>query len=255
MNAFSAGNSKADIELNIGAVRARITAACARVGRDPNGVELLPVSKTVDDTRIRFAHAAGCSAFGENKVREMQGKAERLAALKARWSLIGRLQTNKVKYAARFVDEFQALGSLKLAEALQRRLEIEDRTIDVYVQVNSSGEASKYGLDPTDIPPFVRELPAFDRLRIKGLMTLAVFSADETRVRGCFRLMSVLQNMLRNHAPHGMNFDGLSMGMSSDFEIAVEEGATLVRVGQAIFGPRPLPDSHYWPDDSPASSR
>lgn len=255
MNAFPAGHSKADIALNISAVRARIATACARVGRDPDDVELLPVSKTVDDTRIRFAHAAGCSAFGENKVQEMQGKAERLADLEARWSLIGRLQTNKVKHAARFVDEFHALGSLKLAEALQRRLEIEDRTIDVYVQVNSSGEASKYGLDPTDILSFVRELPVFDRLRIKGLMTLAVFSADESRVRRCFRLMSVLQNKLRNRAPPGMSFDGLSMGMSGDFEIAVEEGATLVRVGQAIFGPRVLPDSYYWPDDSPASPR
>jgi hypothetical protein len=138
---------------------------------------------------------------------------------------------------------------------LQRRLEIEDRTLDVYVQVNSSGEANKYGLDPTDILPFVRELPAFDRLRVKGLMTLAVFSADESRVRGCFRLMRFLQNILRDRAPHGVRFDGLSMGMSSDFEIAVEEGATLLRVGQAIFGPRSVPDSHYWPDDSPASSR
>lgn len=255
LSGFPEGNSKADIELNISTVRARITAACARVGRNPEDVELLPVNKTVNDARIRFAHAAGCQSFGENRLQEMRGKTERLADLKARWSLIGRLQTNKVKYAAQFADEFQALGSLKLAEALQRRLEIEDRTLDVYVQVNSSGEASKYGLDPTNILPFVRELPAFNRLRVKGLMTLAVFSADESRVRGCFRLMSVLQNMLRNRAPHGMSFDGLSMGMSSDFEIAVEEGATLLRVGQAIFGPRLVPDSHYWPDSSPTSSR
>ncbi|MEZ5928355.1 MAG: YggS family pyridoxal phosphate-dependent enzyme [Agrobacterium albertimagni] len=253
--AFPLAASAADIERNICAVRSRIAAACARVGRAPESVELLPVTKTVDEARIRFAHAAGCRTFGENKVQEMQGKVERLADLTARWSLIGRLQTNKVKHAARLADEFQALGSLKLAEALQRRLEIEDRTLDVYVQVNSSGEASKYGLDPTEVLPFVRELPAFDRLRIKGLMTLAVFSADETRVRGCFRLMSVLQKMLHNRAPQGMSFDVLSMGMSGDFEIAIEEGATLVRVGQAIFGARPLPDSHYWPDESPALSR
>ena len=253
--AFPIAASSADIERNICAVRSRIDAACVRAGRNPASVELLPVTKTVDDARIRFARAAGCERFGENKVQELQGKAERLADLTARWSLIGRLQTNKVKHAARLADEFQALGSIKLAEALQRRLEIEDRTLDVYVQVNSSGEANKYGLDPTDILPFVRELPAFDRLRVKGLMTLAVFSADERRVRGCFRLMNVLQNMLRNRAPQGMSLDGLSMGMSGDFEIAVEEGATLVRVGQAIFGARPLPDSHYWPDDSPALFR
>ncbi len=178
----------------------------------------------------------------------MQGKVERLADLTARWSLIGRLQANNVKFAARLADEFHALGSLKLAEALQRRLEIEDRTLDVYIQVNSSGEASKYGLDPTEVLPFVRELPAIDCLRIKGLMTLAVFSADESRVRGCFRLMRSLREMLRDRAPDGMRFDGLSMGMSGDFEIAIEEGATLVRVGQAIFGARRLPDSHYWPE-------
>lgn len=253
--AFPVAASKADIERNICAVRSRIAAACARAGREPGSVDLLPVTKTVGDARIRFARAAGCRSFGENKVQEMQGKAERLTDLKARWSLIGRLQTNKVKYVARLADEFQALGSLKLAEALQRRLEIEDRTLDVYVQVNSSGEASKYGLHPSEILPFIRELPAFDRLRVRGLMTLAMFSADEARVRGCFRLMRSLCEMLRDRAPIGMRFEGLSMGMSGDFEIAVEEGATLVRVGQAIFGARPLPDSHYWPDNSPASSR
>lgn len=236
---FPEAFSLSDIERNIRSVHTRIAGACARIGRDPKSVELRPVTKTVDDARIRFAHAAGCRTFGENKVQEMQGKAERLADLKARWSLIGRLQANKVKYTARLADEFQALGSLKLAEALQRRLEIEDRALDVYVQVNSSGEASKYGLNPSDILPFVRELPAFDRLRVKGLMTLAVFSSDELRVRGCFRLMSVLQRMLRDRAPPGVSFDGLSMGMSGDFEIAVEEGATLVRVGHAIISLTP----------------
>lgn len=239
-----------EIRRNLESVRARMAAACARAGRDAAEVELLPVSKTVEDARIRLAYEAGCRSFGENKVQEAQGKAERLADLNARWSVIGRLQTNKAKYVARFAHEFQALGSAKLAEELQRRLEIEDRALDVYVQVNSSGEESKYGLAPEDVMAFARKLSAFDRLRVKGLMTLAVFSGDAARVRACFKVMRDLRERLRQDGPGGLSFEGLSMGMSGDFEIAIEEGSTLVRVGQAIFGARALPDSYYWPGET-----
>ena len=239
-----------EIRRNLESVRARMAAACARAGRDAAEVELLPVSKTVEDARIRLAYEAGCRSFGENKVQEAQGKAERLADLNARWSVIGRLQTNKAKYVARFAHEFQALGSAKLAEELQRRVEIEDRALDVYVQVNSSGEESKYGLAPEDVMAFARKLSAFDRLRVKGLMTLAVFSGDAARVRACFKVMRDLRERLRQDGPGGLSFEGLSMGMSGDFEIAIEEGSTLVRVGQAIFGARALPDSYYWPGET-----
>jgi hypothetical protein len=119
--------------------------------------------------------------------------------------------------------------------------------MDVFVQVNSSGEASKFGLAPDDVQAFVAQLPNYSSLNIKGLMTLAVFSSDRDRVRQCFIKMRELQEMLRQEAPPGLSFDELSMGMSGDYEIAIEEGATVVRVGQAIFGKRPLPDSHYWP--------
>ena len=142
------------------------------------------------------------------------------------------------------------MGSAKLAEELQRRLEIEDRALDVYVQVNSSGEESKYGLAPEDVMAFARKLSAFDRLRVKGLMTLAVFSGDAARVRACFKVMRDLRERLRQDGPGGLSFEGLSMGMSGDFEIAIEEGSTLVRVGQAIFGARALPDSYYWPGET-----
>jgi pyridoxal phosphate enzyme (YggS family) len=250
MNDFPDMTQDDDIRRNLEAVRARIAAACARAGRDLAEVELLPVSKTVEDARIRLAYEAGCRNFGENKVQEAQGKAERLADLNARWSVIGRLQTNKAKYVARFAHEFQALGSVKLAEELQRRLDIEDRALDVYVQVNSSGEESKYGLAPEDVMAFARELGAFERLRVKGLMTLAVFSGDAARVRACFKVMRDLRERLRQDGPEGLSFEGLSMGMSGDFEIAIEEGSTLVRVGQAIFGKRSLPDSYYWPGET-----
>jgi len=237
-----------DIRRNLIAVGRRIDAACRRAGRDPAEVRLLPVSKTVDEHRIRRAYAAGCRAFGENKVQEARTKAEALADLDIRWSVIGHLQSNKTKYVARFADAFQALDSLKVAEALDRRLQIEGRGLDVFVQVNSSGEASKYGLRPEDVPAFVNKLPAFSALNVRGLMTLAVFSADTARVRACFRLMQDLRDRLRQEAPAGVAIDALSMGMSADYGIAIEEGATVVRVGQAIFGERPLPDSHYWPN-------
>ena len=164
------------IAANLATVRQRIADACARAGRDPASVRLLPVSKTVDDARIRMAVAAGCHELGENKVQEAQRKAEAMADLGVHWSVIGHLQTNKARYVARFASEFQALDSLRVAEALQQRLQLEDRTLEVFVQVNTSAEPSKYGLEPGAVEGFVQQLPAFDRLRVRGLMTLAAVS-------------------------------------------------------------------------------
>jgi len=130
---------------------------------------------------------------------------------------------------------------------LERRLQAEGRALDVFVQINTSGEASKYGLAPEEAGAFIRALPAYSALRVRGLMTLALFSSDAQRVRQCFVLLRTLRDQLRQEAPAGVALDELSMGMSGDFEIAIEEGATVVRVGQAIFGARALPDSHYWP--------
>jgi len=244
-----------DFRRNIAAVQARIEAACQRVGRDPASMRLLPVSKTKPESSLRLAHAAGCQMFGENKVQEAHRKWEAMQDLTdLNWSVIGHLQTNKAKLVARFAAEFQALDSLRVAEALDRRLQLEGRALDVFVQVNTSGEASKYGLSPEDVPAFVRELPAFSALRVRGLMTLALFSSEAERVRQCFILLRNLRDGLRQSAPDGIGLDELSMGMSGDFEIAIEEGATVVRVGQAIFGARPMPDSHYWPGEASADS-
>ena len=150
---------------------------------------------------------------------------------------------------ARFAHEVQSLDSLKLAEALDKRLQLEGRVLDVFVQVNSSGEASKYGLKPVDVPKFMASLKAFDNLRLRGLMTLAVFSANDVTVRECFVRMRTLRDHLQQELPDPGMCQELSMGMSGDFEIAIEEGSTCVRVGQALFGPRALPDSYYWPDE------
>ena len=209
-------------------VHRRIADACARAGRDPSEVRLLAVSKTVPEERIRLAYAAGCRELGENKVQEAQRKAEAMADLAdLRWSVIGHLQTNEAKVVARFANEFHALDSLRVAEALDRRLQAEGRALDVFVQVNTSGEASKFGLPPSEVADFVR-----------------------ARVRPCFALLRELRDRLRQETPAGMGVDELSMGMSGDFELAIEEGATVVRVGQAIFGARATPNSHYWPDDN-----
>lgn len=242
-------HSVEDFRRNLAAVHRRIADACSRAGRDPSDVRLLPVSKTVPEERIRLAYAAGCRDLGENKVQEAQRKAEAMVDLAdLRWSVIGHLQTNKAKVVARFASEFQALDSLRVAEALDRRLQAEGRALDVFVQVNTSGEESKYGLHPDDLMAFVARLPEFPRLRPRGLMTLAIFSTDLPRVRSCFRLLRDLRDQaVSAHA----DLTQLSMGMSGDFEIAIEEGANVVRVGQAIFGPRPTGDALYWPGFAP----
>ncbi|MCB1567621.1 MAG: YggS family pyridoxal phosphate-dependent enzyme [Xanthomonadales bacterium] len=236
------------LQANLQAIRTRIANACRSVGRDPAEVRLLPVTKTVDEARLRAAYAIGMHEMGENKVQEALGKSEAMADLAdLRWVLIGHLQTNKAKQAARFASEFQALDNLRAATALDKVLQAEGRALDVLVQVNTSDEDSKFGLAPADVCGFIKQLPAFSSLRVRGLMTLALFSHDENLVRPCFVKLRELRDRLRQDAPDGIGMDELSMGMSGDFELAIAEGATTVRVGTAIFGHRPTPDSAYWP--------
>ena len=244
--AYATAVTVEDFRCNLAAIRARIDAAAERAGRDAAEIRLLPVSKTVPEERLRTAFAAGITQMGENKVQEAQRKSENLADLGISWSVIGHLQTNKAKNVAAFADEFQALDSLRLAGALDRRLQAAGRGLDVYVQVNSSGEPSKFGLEPDDVADFLAALPAYSSLRVRGLMTLAANTSDEARVRECFSIMRRLRDAALEAGTVG---DGLlSMGMSGDFEAAIEGGSTCVRVGQAIFGARATPDSHYWPE-------
>lgn len=231
--------NREQIAANLASIRARIEAACLRSGRNADEVRLLPVSKTHPASVLREAYAADCMEFAENRVQEAEQKAIELSDLAdLRWCIIGHLQTNKARQVARFAHEFQALDSLKLAQELDRRLQAEGRSLDVLVQVNSSGEPQKSGLDVADVPSFVQRLPQFNSLRVKGLMTLAEHSTEPERVRACFVRMRELQQRLRDGAPAGISFDELSMGMSGDFELAIEEGSTTVRIGQAIFGAR-----------------
>ena len=246
---YPQATTAAEITANLATIQARINAACAACGREPDEVRLLPVSKTVPAERLHFAYDAGIRLLGENKVQEAYDKWQALADLDGlNWAVIGHLQSNKVKYVARFAAEFQALDSLDIAESLDRRLQQEGRSLDVFVQVNTSDEPQKYGMTPDAADAFIRALPAYSALRPRGLMTLALFSDDHEAVRRCFVRLRELRDRLRETNPA---IAELSMGMSGDFELAIAEGATTVRVGQAIFGARRTPDSEYWPGLAP----
>lgn len=235
-----------NIVANLNHVKMKIAQAAQGSGRAADEVRLVVVSKTVPPSGVLDAIGAGHKDFGENKVQEGLKKSRELVGEPIRWSMIGHLQTNKVKDVLDFAFEVQSLDRLSLAVALEKRLQQLGRSLDVLVQVNTSGEASKFGLPPAEVPRFLKELAAFDALRPKGFMTLATFTPDEPEVRRCFRDLREIRDRAREDSPQGSRLEGLSMGMSGDYEWAIEEGATIVRVGQAIFGTR-LSAADYWP--------
>lgn len=236
-----------DIVANLARVRSQIANAARRSGRPSEAVRFILVTKTIEPDRVVQAIRAGAHELGENKVQEGRRKAMALSSEPVRWAMIGHLQSNKVNDALGFATEVQSLDRLSLAAALERRLQHLGQSLDLLIQVNTSGEASKFGLAPEEVPDFLEQLTVYDALRPKGFMTLATFTSDEAEVRRCFRVLRGIRDRARNDAPQGADMSELSMGMSGDFEWAIEEGATVVRVGQAVFGARPLPDSYYWP--------
>ncbi|HEX7210860.1 MAG TPA: YggS family pyridoxal phosphate-dependent enzyme [Propionibacteriaceae bacterium] len=233
---------------NLAAVEARIKAACTRVGRDPSEVRLVPVSKNQSMELIAEAYEAGIRMFGENRVQEAAEKARHFADRPdLRWAIVGHLQTNKARQVAAFASEFHALSSIRIAAALDKALIDQGRGLDVFLQINSSGEPQKFGLPPDEVEPFAIALKAYGTLRVRGLMTLAVLSDDQWAIRACFERMRELQRRLQGNEDVAGTYDELSMGMSGDLELAIEYGATTVRVGQAIFGPRPTADNYWSP--------
>jgi pyridoxal phosphate enzyme (YggS family) len=209
-------------------VRARIAAACARAGRDPGSVELIAVSKLQPEALIQQAHEAGHRAFGENYAQELRDKSQHLAALQGvRWHFIGPLQANKAKYVARAAHVFHAVDRLEIAEELSKRRQ--GAPLDVLVQI-WSGEESKSGASPEEAPALIERVRALPQLRVVGLMAMPPLSEDPERVRPHFRALRALAERL--------GLAQLSMGTTADYEVAVEEGATMVRVGTAIFGAR-----------------
>lgn len=217
-------------------VTEQLKIACEKVGRDADSVSLLPVSKTFPSEVIAEAVALGYRRFGENKAQELKQKAIELEALNLSWVIIGHLQTNKAKEVAKYADEIQSLDRLDLAVALDKRLQKEGRAIDALIQVKSSTEETKTGMLPEEVPAFLEALKGFDTLRIKGFMTIAENTPDQEIVRACFRNVRQLAEKMREQT--GLALPVLSMGMSGDFEIAIAEGATEVRIGSAIFGKR-----------------
>ena len=210
--------------------------ACARSVRAERDVELLPISKTVPAVRLRAAMAAGLTSFGENRVQEAQGKAAELPA--ASWQLVGHLQSNKATVAAEVFSVVHSVDSLHLARRLgnaaQRR---PGGPLPAYLQVNVDRDPDKFGFDPDELPAALAELLAIDGLALHGLMTVGRLVATAEAARPTFAALRVLSERLRSSQPS--LGPGLSMGMSDDFEVAVEEGATVVRIGRALFGERP----------------
>lgn len=217
------------------AIRERLRLAATRAGRDPASVELMAVSKTFPVEAIQEAVSAGQTLFGENRVQEILAKAPALPS-HLRWHLIGPLQSNKVRKILPHVEVIQSVHSLDIARHLQRIAGELDLRPRLYLEVNIGGEASKHGFTPDDLKAQLDELLAFDRLRIEGVMGIPPYAEDPEATRPHFAALRELRHDLQTRS--GLPLPALSMGMSHDFEIAIEEGSTLVRVGTAIFGGR-----------------
>jgi PLP dependent protein len=217
------------VKENIEEVNRRIALACERSGRSPNEVTLVAITKTIEPSVIRDGFNAGLRNFGENRVQDAKDKLEELQDVRSKsvWHMVGHLQTNKVKTAAGLFDIIQSVDSMKLAKSLS---DSSERLLPVLLQVNVADEASKGGFTVNEISQAIKKITQMPHLEIKGLMTIAPWVDDPEEVRPVFRQLRELRDSL--------GLEQLSMGMTDDFEVAVEEGATIVRVGRAIFGKR-----------------
>lgn len=224
-------------------LRQRVAAAAERAGRHPGDITTMAVSKTIPVETLHAAYDLGFTIFGENRVQEAQGKIAAWGSAPARWELIGHLQSNKAARAVELFARIQSLDSLHLAEALNARATQHSRILPVLLEVNVAGEASKTGVAPGDVLDVARALVAYPALRPEGLMTVAPLVADPEEVRPVFRRLRALRDELRRTIPGASDSDAwahLSMGMTDDFEVAIEEGATIIRIGRGLFGSRPL---------------
>jgi len=237
-----------EITKNIDRVEERIATACRRAGRRREDVRLVAVSKTVPPERIREAYDAGLRDFGENRVQESERKMPALRELEITWHMIGHLQTNKARSARALFDWVQSLDSLRLAERLDRAPQAAADTgsppkagspLPVLIEVNLGGEASKSGITAEAAPALARSIGALPNLSLRGLMTVPPVTDDPEAARPYFALLRELAGAIDSARLPNVRMGELSMGMSHDFDVAIEEGATLVRVGSAIFGERP----------------
>lgn len=224
-----------DLAENLRQIQNRISAACARAGRDPASVTLLAVTKTHPPEAVKAAVDLGLALFGENKVQEAKAKIP-LCPARARWHMIGHLQSNKCRDAVGLFEMIQGVDSLHVAEELNKRAEQAAKTMPILLEVNVVGEASKFGYKPAQLLADFEKLNALPRLEIHGLMTIPPWNPVPEKVRPVFRQLRELKD--RCEQALGAPLPHLSMGMSGDFEVAIEEGATIVRIGTALFGER-----------------
>ncbi|HQO09865.1 MAG TPA: YggS family pyridoxal phosphate-dependent enzyme [Clostridiales bacterium] len=229
------------VRANLEAVRSRIEKACRRAGKNSKDIFLISVCKTFPVSANLDAMNAGQYEFGENKLQELIRKRSYLylsGDRKSRWHMIGHLQTNKAKQAVVNADLFHCLDSTKLAEKLNEACVQLNKTFDVLIQINSSGEETKSGIKPGELNLFLKELRQFKQLRILGLMSIGTFHENPEDSREEFKFMKELFDLAKKHNGYNIDIKYLSMGMSGDFEVAIEEGANIIRVGTAIFGIR-----------------
>lgn len=226
---------------NIENIRQRIARRCAKNGRKPEEVTLVAVSKTFPAEAVAQAVGAGILDIGENYVQELLEKREKLPSDNIRWHFIGHLQSNKVKYIAPWIHMIHAVDSRSVAGEIDRRGAKAGRVIDILLEVNTTGEDSKFGVAPEEAPALVRSLEELNSLRIAGLMTIGPFLPDPEDSRPMFRMLRQLRDEIAATRQANAPMQQLSMGMTGDFEVALDEGATLIRIGTAIFGSRKKP--------------
>ncbi|HHL40800.1 MAG TPA: YggS family pyridoxal phosphate-dependent enzyme [Deltaproteobacteria bacterium] len=221
---------------NLAAVMERIEKAAKRAGRDPGEITLVVATKSREPREIRRAIAAGARVFGENYVQEAQEKIPKIRRSSVRWHLIGHLQKNKVKFAVELFDMIESVDSAGLAKEINKRAKA---PMDVLIEVNLGGEASKHGVHPSEAVELAREIASFENLRLRGLMAIPPQPEDPEMSRPYFVTLRRIAERINREKIPGVVLKDLSMGMSADFEVAIEEGATIVRIGTAIFGERP----------------
>lgn len=226
-----------ELSENIRVVRERIEKACARAGRSPEEVSLLAISKTMGAERVQEAIDAGLKLFGENRLQDAAPKIKALGG-DITWHMVGHLQRNKVKKAVALFDMIQSVDSYELALEIDRRSSEMGKIMDVLVEVNTSAEETKFGCRPEDSVDLIERMSHLRGITVTGLMTIGTFTADEAVVRDCFVTLRELARKTQEAGISGVEMRHLSMGMTSDFEIAIEEGSNMVRIGTAIFGPR-----------------
>jgi pyridoxal phosphate enzyme (YggS family) len=227
------------VEENIRNIWSRIEKAAEKTGRDKEDIKLVAVTKTVEVERIKEAIKCGIETIGENRVQEAESKFVQITE-KVEKHLVGHLQTNKAKKAVELFDFIQSVDSQHIAQEISRRASQMGKVMEVLVEINTSGEKTKFGIDPHEVLPLIKSISNLEGIRIKGLMTIGLFSDNPEDTRPCFKKLKTIFDQMKRESLPNVEMKHLSMGMTNDFETAIQEGSNMVRIGTGIFGPRDL---------------